>query len=259
MKILRLKTLEQTFLNLLFPLNCLGCRKEGSLLCPECEATLELQRVQFCPCCEKAITLGGQTCTRCQPKENFFLDALTVAGNYQQTLLAKMVHNLKYNFITNLAEPLGELMVKAINKNSLPLPDFLIPIPLHPQRLRWRGFNQAELLAQYLSTNLAPGLIIPVLNHEIFRAKYTKPQMSVKNYWQRQKNMENAFDVSRNQPADQSKGNVSALPIKNLQGKKILLIDDICTTGSTLNQCAKVLKKLHPHSISACVLARQSF
>ncbi|MBA4319189.1 MAG: hypothetical protein C0412_12380 [Flavobacterium sp.] len=157
-----------------------------------------------------------------------------------------MVHLYKYRFAEDLHVPLGKLLIKAILQAEIPIPDYIIPIPLHPRRLRWRGFNQAQLLAEYLGANLTPGLPIPFLNNLLLRQKYTHPQMEIKNYSQRQKNMANAFALN--------KENESLIT-----GKNVLLVDDIATTGSTLFECARILKMAGAQSVFGVVIARQEF
>ena len=228
------------FLDILFPISCLSCNEPDDWLCPECLAKIPLKMEQVCPICEKNITPDGRVCFSCQKKSQ--LEGLLVASTYQNKVVANAVHYFKYRFIENLSAPLGKIMIKSFWESSLSLPDAIIPVPLHKRRLRWRGFNQASLIANYLSHNLAPGLKIAVLHEALARNRYTHPQMEIKDYSRRKNNMENAFGV---------KDKV------NIKGKSILLVDDIATTGSTLFECAKVLKKNGAKEVFAVVIARQ--
>jgi ComF family protein len=128
----------------------------------------------------------------------------------------------------------------------LAIPDLIIPVPLHPKRLRWRGFNQAELLAKYLGENMTPGFSLPVLSDVLIRQKNTTTQMKIKNYSERQKNMEGAFGINK------ENNNL-------IRSKNILLVDDVATTGSTLFECARILKKSGAASVFGIVVARQEF
>ena len=206
---------------------------------------------QVCPYCEKISIPGGGICPRC--KEKFLgknmpipLDKLVVAATYKESSISHSIHFFKYRFIPDLSEPLGKLMTKSLIENNLPLPDLIIPVPLHKRRLRWRGFNQSELLANYINANLASGFEIPVATDIISRKKYTVPQMKIKNYAQRKKNLQNVFVLD--------KGKVDIIA-----NKKILLVDDVATTGSTLFECGRVLKANGASKIYASVIARQEW
>jgi ComF family protein len=155
-----------------------------------------------------------------------------------------MIHLFKYNFIEDLKIPLGKIMLQACLDHRIPLPDVLIPVPLHTRKLRARGFNQAELLADFLGENLAPGINLPVLKDALKRQRFTPSQMKIKNYPARRKNVQSAFTVLK--PAE-------------IQRKNILLVDDVATTGATLLECARVLKVAGARKISAIVVARQEF
>ncbi len=242
---------KKLILDTLFPITCLSCQKPDIWLCSTCLQKIEILATQICPYCEKNITPAGHICLPC--KINFLkknqsppLDNLLVVTSYIKHNIAHLVHLYKYNFVTDLSVPLAQLLIKALLQNNLPLPDLIIPVPLHPRRLRWRGFNQATLLANYTGRSLTPSFPIPVLDNLIIRQKYTFPQMKIKNYQQRKRNLAKAFFISsRNQ--------------KKLTNKTILLVDDICTTGSTLFECGKILKKNGARSVFGIVIARQTF
>ncbi|HEX7586089.1 MAG TPA: ComF family protein [Patescibacteria group bacterium] len=211
---------------------------------------------QVCPKCERFIIDSGKLCQSCKrttlKNKDFFLDALAVAAKYRENNLSRVVHFYKYNLVQDLHIPLGRIMAKAFLDNSLPLPDLIVPVPLHPRRLRWRGFNQSELLANYISENLTPGMKIPVLNDLLIRKKHTTPQMKVRKYSERKENIQNAFALNPPLPSGERVGVRG-----KLKNKKILLIDDIATTGATLNECAKVLKNAGAKKVFGLVLARQ--
>jgi predicted amidophosphoribosyltransferase len=260
---------KKFILDTLFPIHCLSCQAEGSFICAECLAEIPPLPFQVCPKCEKLMTENGKLCERCK-KNKPPLDALVAAAKYKQNNIAELVHLFKYNFAADLSAPLGALLIKIILKNNLPLPDVIVPVPLHPRRKRWRGFNQAELLADYICENLAPGFKIPVFPDLIVRQKYTPPQMKIGKYAERRKNMQGAFAINKN--IDNKGHRMSfgrfawTFDVQNLtchqdflHNKKILLIDDICTTGATLFECAKILKASGAKKIYAGVIARQEF
>ena len=233
-------------LDTLFPISCLSCGRGDDWLCNECLKNIELLSFQKCPICEKVITENGQTCPPCKPKSH--LDTLLVATNYKDSSISKIIHLYKYRFIEDLSFPLGKILSKAFLQSNLPIPDFIIPIPLHPRRMRWRGFNQSQKLAECISENMAPGLKITICNDVLQRARFTSPQMRIKNYNQRLENLRNAFIINENE---------QALPQNVLHNKTVLLLDDVATTGATLFECAKTLKRYGVKKVSAIVVARQ--
>lgn len=235
------KKIHLFVLDLFFPIQCLECQQPGTWICEKCLSKIQRRTEQVCPVCEKHLTPQGQICFDCLGKKA--LDGLWVTSSYQDPLLHTAVHYYKYRFLPGLAAPLGQLMTQTFCAANLPLPDLIMPVPLHPRRERWRGFNQSQLLAQELSTHLTPGLEIPVCPNILVRQKYTRPQMQIKNYQQRQLNLQNAFVL---QDAQQ------------IQNASILLVDDIATTGATLFECARLLKENGARRVSAIVLARQS-
>ena len=202
---------------------------------------------QLCPYCEKEITQNGVVCEKCKKHQfeknsSLSLNALICATDYQK--VSKLVHLFKYNFIFDLGVPLGEIIARALRKNELPLPDFIIPIPIHRRKLKWRGFNQAEILANSVGQSLTPGLPFPVRTDLVFRQKKTKIQMKIKNYQERLDNLRDAFAIY---PQAQ----------KIINGKKILIVDDIATTGATLFECAKKLKAAGAKEVAGAIIARQ--
>lgn len=247
-----LSATKKFILDTLFPIACLSCGVPDAWLCRICLNKIETLSLQGCPYCERAETPAGAICNRCKIKfigdnQLVTLDNLVVATRYTQTDIARLIHAFKYNFVRDLRLPLSTLMQKALLDNQLPLPDIIIPVPLHPRRLRWRGFNQAQLLAESLAADLSPGLTIPVIIDLAIRKKFTPPQMKIKNYQARKNNMQNSFALSElyfSQP-------------EVLRDKKILLVDDIATTGSTLLECARVLKLAGAKKVFGVVIARQ--
>lgn len=235
-----LRELNKYILEILFPAKCLGCGQEGLWLCRTCSDRLIPKSEHCCPVCEKALTPAGNTCFACKKKTS--LDALFGVFPYESGLLKRAVHSYKYRFVSELHLPLGNFLTTALQASALPLPDLLLPVPLHPRRLRWRGFNQALLLATGLSENLAPGFTLPLCSEALQREKYTPPQMEIPDKQRRRTNVQDAFVVTRPEI---------------IKGRNILLVDDVATTGSTLCECAKVLKKSGAAQVWAIVIARQ--
>lgn len=145
-----------------------------------------------------------------------------------------VIHKLKYKGQFGLARPLADLMAQAWRRWQLTA-DLLVPVPLHPERERTRGYNQSALLVSHL----AGALGIPAEMKALCRAKNTRPQVGL-NAVERQENMRGAFTA------------VSP----DVQGKNILLVDDVCTTGATLASAAEALLEAGANSVSAYCLAR---
>jgi ComF family protein len=240
--------INKFILDILFPVHCIGCKKEGFWICDTCLSHIKIRDEHYCPICERMITPDGKICLSCKNPsrrrtKRISLDGLIVASSYAQFPIANAVHLFKYRFVSDLHIPLGNLLVKVLQKTETPLPDVIIPVPLHKRRLRWRGFNQSFLLAKYLSQNLLPQNIISLDEKILIRSRYTTPQMGIKDCDSRQINIANAFSIS---------------PDADIKNKTFLLVDDIATTGSTIFECAKVLKNGGAKEVFAVVVARQS-
>ncbi|OGI25209.1 MAG: hypothetical protein A3J76_03435 [Candidatus Moranbacteria bacterium RBG_13_45_13] len=240
-----LKIIKRGILDVLFPITCLNCQKDGFWLCEECKKNIAIQDFQLCPKCEKENTPSGFLCLACRLDRDFCLNALISATTYDAPSLKKLIYNFKYRFASSLSDILAQIILKALLSHNIPLPALIIPVPLHPKRLRWRGFNQAELLAENISRNISPLLEIPVLDI-LTRKKYNKPQVEIRSYRERQKNVSGLFALK------------PGLDSHLVKGKKILLVDDIATTGATLHECAKVLKAAGAKKVFAAVIARQT-
>lgn len=225
----------------LFPAFCLGCKKEGQFACSPCLEKVERFLEYACPLCEEK-NLDGKVCSSCL-SENFFLDSVIAVGSFHSNpLLERWIHAFKYDFIEDLAMPLGDLLFEILKK--CPFPDHIFcPVPLHPRRLRFRGFNQSELLIsqlknrfeEYFSRNLKT---YPLLK----RIHFHTPQMELSRE-KRFLNVKNAFQIDKKY-------------VHLLNGAKILLVDDVATTLATLNSCARILKKAGAAKVSTAVLAK---
>lgn len=237
----RARRLWTILLDLCFPLTCLGCGQEGTIACEHCLSLVPEPDTQVCPLCKTPFQPNGATCEKCRGKTQ--LDGLFVARLYRFRLVEKLIHTLKYRLIQSTVIPLIDLLEESLAHHSLPLPDLLIPVPLHPRRLRYRGFNQAELLTRELGKRLAPGLSIAVDTTSLKRIRFTKPQMKTESRGERLQNLGGAFAVAP----------TAAGP---LVGKYVWLIDDVATTGTTLDECAKVLKQAGVKKVWGVVIAR---
>lgn len=215
-------------LNLFFPKFCLGCKAEGTYLCEQCFKSFNMCLNQRCARCGK-VTGNGKFCSRICAN-GFGFDQLIICMDYKKTpLLKKIISNYKYHFLKELSGCLIEMMKFEIQR--LNIEEYLIvPVPLHKKRMRYRGFNQSLLLAN--------GLGVDNVCDCIKRISYNNNQAKL-NRAGRLENLKNNFKVN-----------------KNLCGRKVLLIDDVATTCSTLNECSKALKNAGAKEVCGLVLAR---
>lgn len=232
-----------SILDLFFPKICAGCGKVGSYLCLNCSKNI-LQTDLVCPNCERPA-IGGKTHPLCRRK--YGLDGLWSLGIYRDPL-RKIIQKLKYRFVQEEAEVLVDLMLNYWAKYS---PQLLIeikkdqgvgwvivPVPLHPKRQKWRGFNQAEAIGQILSKKIG----LDCCNY-LKRVRFTKPQVGLKSH-ERRKNIKNAFALTNH------------FSLSTLHSMSILLIDDVWTTGATLKECCFVLKRAGAKKVWAITIAR---
>jgi len=228
-------------LNLIFPIQCLSCGREDEWLCFNCLDKIkkinQLQKV--CPICNREGFSNGQTCPEC--KNNFCLDKVFITANYENELIQKLIKNFKYNFIKDLRIPIAEIMLDFFNQinliNKLPLINFVVlPSPITKKRRRWRGFNQAELLAEIIAKKLNLSYL---------------PDLITKN-----KNTQEQAELSRKKRLVNVQGSFSLNCQDSIASKNFLIIDDVITTGATLGELAKVLKDNGAKKIWGLVIAK---
>jgi ComF family protein len=235
---------DKFLLNLLFPKFCLGCQKEGIYLCQDCRSLLEILETNYC-LCDKPIDLGLNfekgKCQRCRDKK---LSGLYFALPFKEKLLTKkLIYQFKYKpYLKNLAATLASILAEHFiktnkNTNKTWENSALIPVPLSVQKFKERGYNQSEELAK----ELAKIVKIPVFSDVLIKTKNTKPQMEL-NKSEREKNLLDAFAIKN--------------PEK-ISGLKIFLVDDVYTTGSTMQECATVLQNGGAKSVWGIALARE--
>lgn len=238
------KILINKILDFLFPVQCLGCRLPSCHLCGFCLEKIKRQSSFQCAFCNQP-TAKGRTCWKCRPQHD--LDYLWAAADYDQGLLKNTLHAYKYRFISELADPLSDLLLKYLNGNTLA--SFLlryqslltiVPVPLHFRRQRWRSYNQSLLLAQRLAEQLKLSLAEDVLK----RTRYQKPQTEAQTPEARKKNIDNSFTCDL------------LLTNARIKDRFVLLIDDVSTTGATLDACAKTLKEAGAKKVIGLVIAK---
>lgn len=216
---------------MLFPPRCVSCRELGSLLCAKCREKFELVEPPLCPHCGRPRS-NGRLCPLCQ-RDPLQIDGVRSVAYFDGTL-REAIHHFKYYNRQALAIPLGKLMGNYWEKSPLPA-EIIVPVPLHPHRLRERGYNQAALLARELGQSTG----LPVAENGLVRMRATRPQVEL-NAQERKENVSDAFHCSS----------------MELKGKRVLLIDDVCTTGATLEACSIALRQVGARSVWGFTLAR---
>ena len=224
----RLGELRDRLLDLVFPPHCVGCGRAGVALCGRCLRDLPRLEPPVCARCGLSLTTG-HTCD--WPHRH--LDAVRSWFAFDG-VAREAVHALKYGRLTSLARPLAELTAAALRDAPAPA-DALVAVPLHRARERERGYNQAELLARYL----APQLGLP-LEHWVRRARPTPQQARAATAEQRRENVRGAFSAEGVHP-----------------GARVLALDDVCTTGATLDDCARALKEGGASWVGGLTFARE--
>jgi predicted amidophosphoribosyltransferase len=178
------RSVIQQFLDVLFPVHCAGCQKSGHVLCPSCIAQIQPLPSAFCQCCGTPL-FPGSICKSCQ-YHPLKLSGQRAVSSYQEPLRT-CIHALKYYGNTRLAEPLGLLLAEAYIHYGIQA-DIMIPVPLHSERQRQRGYNHASLLARACSARLA----IPLHEGVLVRHRATVAQVDL-NPKDRYPNVAGAF------------------------------------------------------------------
>jgi competence protein ComFC len=218
-------------LDLLFPARCIGCRGRGSWLCDSCRDRLPILPVAHCRRC--AIPLAGvAVCPRCWRDPPPF-EAIHCGFLFDGTI-RQGIHQLKYRRAQHLAEPLANALLYVVGELPPEL-ELIVPVPLHPQRQAERGYNQSALLATVVAKRLGR----PMRPNALVRIRDTSAQMGLPAA-KRWENVKGAF-ASRE---------------PELQGRAVLLVDDVTTTNSTLRAASLALRQAGVTRIEVLVLAR---
>ena len=229
--------LFRAFIDILFPPKCLICKRHSikQEICTQCTASFKPVISPLCILCGSPFLTEGDDNHRCGNciKE---IPPFDIAASlfYYEEKMALAIQKLKYSKKSSLAAHLGKLLSEhPITENVF---DLIIPVPLHLSRLKERGFNQSQLIAKELGNNISCNVKASLLE----RAKPTLPQVGMKRK-ERVQNVKGAFQLRKD---------------ADLRGKSILLIDDVFTTGATVRECSKILKKGGANQVSVLTLAR---
>lgn len=233
--------LLQSVVSLLYPPGCTICGKSiraNEYLCDQCETKAVRIVAPFCQKCsepfEGSIT-NTFACANCAHRTIHF-DA-AVSAYRGRGIVRQIIHEFKYGHQIHLRHLVARWLNHALDDERLRQSHFdvIVPVPLHPARQRERGFNQASLLAELLSAQTA----IP-FKPLLERTRYTTTQTALDRS-ERMENLHNAFRLRKN---------------ADVRGLRVLLVDDVLTTGSTLNECARILKRAGAFSVHAATAAR---
>ena len=231
---------KKIILDILFPPVCLGCfknieenLKEKQYLCDACLKLIVINSAFSCPVCRLRLADNKIICHH-ESAPRYILGA---AANYDNPVINNLIHYFKYENFQNLAPFLSEFILEFLGRTGFVVSDFiLIPIPLHSSRERQRGYNQSKLLAKILSDKLKIYLV-----DGLKRTKKTNPQARAKKIGDREKNVKDCFEV---------------IGANQIKGKNILLVDDVFTSGATINEAVRVLRNFGARKIAAVVIAR---
>lgn len=235
-------------LDIIFPKRCLSCWRFGKYFCDRCIPTIRTIGVSdtICPVCERAA-IGGVTHYGCQSK--YSLDGLTSIFRYDG-IIKQAVKALKYRLVSDLTKEFVSLIpvsffdevTKGCTSRCVPKLQTneasLIPIPLHPSRFRDRGFNQAEVLGRLLADRLH----IPMRTDILKRVIATTPQVEMRDRKDRLQNMKDVFVFHDSK--------------FNIHNSRILLFDDVFTTGATMRSAGETLKRAGAKHVWAVTMAR---
>jgi competence protein ComFC len=233
--LLRSGKLVELAVDSFFPRRCVGCGKVGGFLCPECLEKLPRLLPPLCPHCGRS-QVSGIVCPDCRRRQTE-IDGIRSLFRFDE-VIRKAIHQLKYRNLKAISPCLAELLADYIRSNPLP-GEALVCVPLHPRRLRERGYNQSSLLARELGVRID----LPVIEDCLIRVKQAQPQVRAVGAEERRRNVADAF-VCRDE---------------RVSGKQIILIDDVCTSGATLESCATALKNKGVTSVWGLTLAREIY
>jgi len=225
-----ISNIKEVILDAVFPHKCV-CGKWGVLLCEECRPQIRVDKTGLCPVC-KRISEFGRTCQACRHRSN--LTGVMILGPHRG-VLKNMIWRYKYKFITDLSIPLAELVADQYG-DFLRDKRFLVTYaPISKSRLNWRGFNQAQLLAENVAGSL---------------------NLNCKRLLSKDDNVTAQVGHSRIERLRNIKGKIHYVGSVERENNRVLVIDDVYTTGATLEECAKVLRQAGYREVWGLVLSR---
>ncbi len=236
------KDAYRILLNLVYPPTCAACHREleddQQTICQQCLETIDIIQPPVCLTCGAPLAYRNDDNHRCRLFDGVLhFDEIRAVLYYQDERVRNFIFAYKFHFQERLAQTLGEYLIQGFEAFYSPHDfDGIVPVPLHKSRLKEREFNQATLLANELHKKTG----IPVREDLVYRAIKTKPQTKLSNRARRQ-NLKNAFRSFHEKGAD---------------GLRLLVVDDVLTTGATVNEVCRILKKQGAKKRCVLTLAR---
>ncbi len=222
---------REQLLDLLFPVRCVSCRRAGESLCSDCRSRIQFVTPPFCSRCGAPEPRSRTTCLRC--RANPLALTLIRSVGFHEGVLREAVHAHKYNNRRDLTAPLAALLAELFCSLKLH-PDIITSVPLHPRRERERGYNQSELLGREFAKNVS----LPYIDG-LRRTRETADQVNL-NGTRRRENVRGAFTADAAAFLD----------------KRVVLVDDVCTTGSTLDECGIALLERGAREVYGLTVSR---
>ncbi len=227
-----LKRAKDGLVDLFFPPHCVGCGREGEFICVACRRSLPHLVPPLCDGCGRPLI--ADNCPSCS---KWKLEINGIRSPYAfEGVMRQAIYRLKYGHWKVLAIPLGELLAQYVRARPI-LVDAVVPVPLHSRRLRQRGYNQSALLAREVGRILS----IPVVEGSLERISNGRAQVKAMDAAERRRNVQGAFRCGD----------------ERLRGHRVVIVDDVCTTGATLDSCAAALLRAGAVSAWGLALARE--
>lgn len=231
---MKLNVLTQSFFDLLFPHYCVGCSVSNALVCDNCRGNITFAQ-QICFVC-RTLSDTGRTHFECLRSIglSYYPTQVLSACSYQNTLVKDLIHGLKYDGIRDASKACSDILIKFLLKEKVSFSDKWVVtfVPLDQKKMESRGFNQSELVAKELATKLD----LPCENL-LQKIKVTKSQMKLSRA-ERLINVKSAFIAPK------------------VVDQKVVIVDDVVTTGSTLLECSKALHLAGAYEVVWLTLAR---
>ncbi len=231
--------LARDVIDFCYPGFCAACKAEADprqTLCESCMTKLvELESAAACPQCAMPVAQAGSPCPFCKEKGITYYESVLRLGVFEDPL-KDLIHFLKYQRRWAAGDFLAErLLAKAEVRALIAAADVLVPVPLHPIRQFMRGYNQSVVIARRLGKEMGKPLARPLR-----RVRNTESQTNLRSRHKREQNLRDAFSLRSP---------------KSVWDKRVLVIDDVMTTGATLQSVARALKAAEPASLDALILA----
>lgn len=229
---------KDLILDTIYPKKCIICNKDDTFLCLDCLQNIKIKTKQKCIVCGKKNNCG-KLCPECSNR--FYFQYSVIATNFKNKDVSIIIKTFKYRFVSELGKNIGLIMFTLINdlqekevefKEFLDTKPLIMFVPLHKKRLNWRGFNQAQIIAEYLSEKMNLNV-----NYSLSREKNSKTQTNL----EKEDRLQNAKDIFACNA--------------DLNKKNIILVDDVITTGATVKYASKSLKQANAGKIMTLAFA----